>query len=200
LSDEEKEFMEQQSMEFGKSKKEIPEVEEKENKVKKKEMEEDVKEKEKQENNVDQLDLASSKIKTRNDILATEEISPRCYISDKIEIENVSKEEKKENKVSTKRHSKDPTLMQSTESMLKNSLGYSQLNVEEENKFIGNSMSKSKMKEITSESESEDDETMMSQFNKSYLTRNSDHGEKKNKFESTKHVSKKEVNQKDKWV
>ena len=193
MSEEEKEFMDQQSMEYIKSKRELIEQKERE---KDKEIE-PIKETIHEVQSKNNIDAHSPKIQPESEMLKPDKISPRCYLSDKIEMENFKHIEEVEHVVSSKRKSKDPTIMQSTENLLDNSLGFSHLNVEED-KFIGNTKNQSKMKEISSDSESEDDETMLSQFNKSYLTRNSDYGEKKSKIESTQVISKRDVSNKEK--
>lgn len=97
-----------------------------------------------------------------------------CYVSDKVNVELVeTAKEEEEPKASQSRIEKDLTLIESSEKRLSESFGYNELNVEEESKFFGQK-SKSREKYVTSDSESEDDETIMSQFNKSYLAEGPD--------------------------
>ena len=130
-----------------------------------------------------ELEQIDEEIKQKEKELSEEEKnSPKCFISSKIESLQTKKTDSKA--ISEKKRSIDPTLMKSSESQIKSSLNFEDLNVEEESKFLGVNPSKSKIKDLSSDSESSIDDMEISGFNKS-LIYNQNLVEMKKKTESS---------------
>ena len=114
-----------------------------------------------------------------------------CYFSEREAVEI------KQSKETPNRKSRDPTLIHSTESNMQRSLGFGDLNDEEETNFVGQGSHRSRIKDISTESESDDDDMMVSHFDNSYLeNKNEQKGgkSKEEKKEEKKPAEKVKVN------
>ena len=126
------------------------------------------------------------------ELLEQDKNSPKCYISSQVTSFRTKKTDSQVK--SEKKRSIDPTIMKSSESQIQKSLNFEDLNVEEESQFLGKNPSKSKIKDISTDTETSDDDLGISGFNKSILNKNSDSLEEKKKKAESSFIPKKSKN------